>query len=198
MALAARKREKRVQGMKKQHYTYTDYLNWDTEDRYELIDGVPYMMGAPTVRHQDIVGNIYFELRSHLNDKPCRVYLAPIDVRLNADDLDDTVVQPDVIVVCDEDIIEEKSIKGAPGIVIEVLSPSSVQRDMTLKLEKYLEAGVKEYWVIDPDENRVLKFTPVKGKDAKDAMVRLYFENDNIESDLLPELKIDLKSIFTE
>jgi len=134
-------------------YTYEDYYSWDDDVRCELIDGVVYNMGAPTVWHQDVAGEIFGQLREFLKGKKCRAYISPIDVRLKADKrlmMDDTVVQPDVIVLCDKSKIDEgKSIKGAPDLVIEVISPSSIKKDKLLKFNQYKNAGVREYWVVD-------------------------------------------------
>ena len=88
-----------TQGTKR--YTYADYSSWDDDQRWELIDGVPYAMAAPSIKHQDVSGSIHYQLRHFLNKKKCRVFYAPIDVRLNADNGDNTVVQPDLLVVCD-------------------------------------------------------------------------------------------------
>jgi Uma2 family endonuclease len=105
-----------------EYFTYADYAEWDTDERYELIGGVPYLMSpAPSVRHQEIVGELYTIFRNFLADKPCRAFISPIDVRLNAGAEDDTVLQPDVIVVCDKGKIGDNSINGAPDLVVEVL-----------------------------------------------------------------------------
>lgn len=147
-AMAARKLE-RV-------YTYKDYLTWDDDIRCELIDGVVYNMAAPSIRHQDAVGEVFTQLKSYLKGKKCKPYVSPVDVRLNADKpfkRDDTVVQPDVIVLCDPSKIDnrERSINGAPDLVVEVLSQSTVYKDRALKFKKYQEAGVREYWIVDID-----------------------------------------------
>ena len=132
-------------------YTYSDYCTWDDELRWELIDGVAYAMSAPNTVHQSISFNILMELGTYLKDKSCKVFHAPFDVRLNADKGDDTVVQPDIIVICDKSIITDTGCKGAPDMVIEIISPSSSRRDRTIKFDKYREAGVCEYWIVDPD-----------------------------------------------
>ena len=142
------------------HYTYGDYLTWPDDVRYELIDGVAYMMTpAPTLDHQDIAGEIYYQLRQQLDGKPCRPYIAPVDVRLPKDDEPDeaidTVVQPDVIVVCDERKLDRRGVRGAPDLVVEVLSPSTAYHDHKRKREVYERAGVKEYWLVDPVERMI-------------------------------------------
>jgi len=133
-------------------YTYSDYINWDDDEkRWELIDGVPYSMSAPNRRHQEISGNLYEQIRNFLKGKPCKVYYAPFDVRLNADTLDDTVVQPDLLIVCDHSILNDAGCAGAPDMVVEILSPSTSRYDRTLKFNTYLKAGIREYWIIDPE-----------------------------------------------
>jgi len=142
------------------HYTYGDYLTWSDDVRYELIDGVAYLMApAPTLEHQDIAGEIYRQLANALEDKPCRPYIAPVDVRLpkgnEADETIDTVVQPDVIVVCDQDKLDRRGVRGAPDFVVEVLSPSTAFHDHKRKREVYERSGVKEYWLVDPVERTI-------------------------------------------
>jgi len=144
---------------KEQHYTYADYEKWDEHPRCELIDGYIYMMASPTEAHQWISGGLYSQIRQFLRGKTCRVYSAPFDVRLNWDTTDDIVVQPDVFVVCDISKLEDgKNCKGAPDFVIEVLSPSTSIRDSTTKLDKYLQAKVREYWVVDPESKIVVAY----------------------------------------
>jgi len=142
------------------YHTYGDYLTWPEDVRYELIDGVAYLMApAPTVSHQDIAGEIFFQLRQALQGKPCRVLIAPVDVRLpkadEADERIDTVVQPDVLVVCDPAKISERGVRGAPDWVLEVLSPATAGHDQVRKRRIYEQAGVREYWMVHPTD-RVL------------------------------------------
>jgi len=144
----------------KKRYTYDDYCSWDDDKRWELIDGVPYAMSAPTIRHQEISMNLSREFSIFLRGKKCKVFASPIDVRLNAEKGDDTVVQPDLIIVCDSSKLEDnKACKGAPDLVVEILSPSTASIDLVIKLNKYQEAGVKEYWIVDPESNTVQVFT---------------------------------------
>jgi len=137
-------------------FTYADYESWDDENRYELIDGVAYMMSAPSTAHQSILGEFYRQLANFLVGKSCKVFLSPYDVCLTGlGDEDDTVVQPDILVVCDDSKIDKKRCNGAPDMVIEILSPSTSKRDLFIKLEKYENAGVREYWIVDPDAKSV-------------------------------------------
>lgn len=137
------------------YYTYGDYLKWPEGVRYELIDGEAYLMSpAPTVSHQDIAGEVYAQLLNALRGKPSRVLIAPVDVRLpkvgEADEQIDTVVQPDVLIVCDQRKVSERGLRGAPDWVLEVLSPAMAGRDQVQKLELYERHGVREYWLIHP------------------------------------------------
>lgn len=141
-------------------HTYADYLRWPEDQRFELIDGVAYLMSpGPDVAHQDIAGEIYRQLANALIGTPCRPYIAPLDVRLpkagERDDLVDTVVQPDVMVVCDPGRLDRRGVRGAPDLVVEVLSPSTAGHDHVRKRRIYERAGVREYWLVHPTD-RVL------------------------------------------
>ncbi len=141
-------------------HTYADYLQWPEDVRYELIDGVAYLMSpGPDLAHQDVAGEIYYQLRQALGDSPCRAYIAPLDVRLpkggERDELVDTVVQPDVMVVCQLERLDRRGVRGAPDFVVEVLSPSTSSHDQVRKLGIYERAGVREYWLVHPTD-RVL------------------------------------------
>ena len=123
-------------------YTYSDYEKWDDGNRWELIDGVPYMMSpAPSPRHQEISTNLVILLGIYLKGKTCKVYAAPFDVRLNADSGYDTVVQPDISVICDPGKIDECGCKGAPDMVVEILSPRDPQTRYVGKIEKVSGSG---------------------------------------------------------
>jgi Uma2 family endonuclease len=138
-------------------HSYADYLGWPEDVRYELIDGVAYLMApAPTVRHQDIAGEIFRQIANALQGTSCRVFIAPVDVRLpKADEADEdieTVVQPDVLVVCDERKISERGVRGAPDFVVEVLSPATAGHDQVKKRRVYERHGVREYWLVHPTD----------------------------------------------
>jgi Uma2 family endonuclease len=137
------------------YHTYADYLTWPDDVRYELVDGVAYLMvPAPDLAHQDVVGEIYFQLRTALGEGPCRPFIAPVEVRLpKSDETDaqvDTVVQPDVLVVCDPSGLDRRGVRGAPDLVVEVLSPATAGHDHVVKRRIYERAGVKEYWLVHP------------------------------------------------
>lgn len=141
-----------------EYFSYADYILWDTEQRYELIEGAAYLMSpAPNLAHQEISGEIHRQIANFLKGKPCRVFHAPFDVRLNADGADDTVVQPDIVVVCDRDKLDKSGCKGVPDMVIEILSPSTARFDKLTKFHQYLKAGVREYWIADPESRTVQK-----------------------------------------
>ncbi|HBF33298.1 TPA: Uma2 family endonuclease [Candidatus Sumerlaeota bacterium] len=138
-----------------QKYTYADYLTWPEDERWELIDGEPYCMSpAPTPRHQIILVSLVLQVGNFLKGKPCQLFPAPFDVRFVERDLSDqetlTVVQPDISVICDPQKIDERGCKGAPDFIVEIVSPSSVQRDLIKKTALYEKYGVREYWVIHP------------------------------------------------
>ena len=134
-----------------EYYTYEDYYSWDDGLRWELINGRAYAMSpAASRRHQKILGEIFNQLYNCLRNTQCEVYAAPFDVRLNADTADDTVVQPDIAVVCDLSKLNDRGCAGAPDLVVEILSPSSIRMDRHVKFEAYLNAGVGEYWIVDP------------------------------------------------
>lgn len=142
------------------YHTYEEYLSWPAGVPYELIDGAAYLMSpAPLRVHQEIVGEIYFQARAALEGKPFRAYVAPFDVRLpKADEADgqiDTVVQPDVLVVCDESKLDERGMRGAPDWIVEVLSQATAVHDQTLKLSAYERAGVREVWLVHPTDRSI-------------------------------------------
>jgi len=132
-------------------YTYSDYIEWDDDKRWELIDGAAYMMSAPNRMHQKLLGNLHVQFYNFLKGKSCEVYLSPFDVRLNADTVDDTVVQPDLVIVCDQTKLNDAGGIGAPDMVVEILSPSTARYDRNTKFNAYLKSGIREYWIIDPE-----------------------------------------------
>ena len=139
-------------------YTLDDYLMIPEERRVELIDGVIYDMAAPTGYHQLIAGQIYAKLLAYITDKKgkCLPFISPVDVQLDCDDR--TIVQPDVLILCDPEKYTPARITGAPDFVLEVLSKSTSHKDRILKLYKYQRAGVREYWIVDPEKKLVMTF----------------------------------------
>jgi len=176
------------------HYTYEDYLKFDDDIRRELIDGVIYNMAAPNIAHQRVIGRLFNEIYNLLKGKPCEVFASPVDVRLAAHKFDDTVVQPDILVLCDKNKIDPKgqSIIGAPDMIIEVLSPSSVSMDKVKKHKKYLEAGVKEYWKVDP----INKTVSVNLLENEKYYTWEYGDDNIVPSQTLPGLEINLAELW--
>lgn len=154
------------------HHTYLDYLGWPEDVRYELIDGEAFLMApAPDLAHQELAGEIFFQLRQALGDGPCKPFIAPVDVRLpradEADEQIDTVVQPDVLVVCDPSRLDRRGVRGAPDLVVEVLSPSTASHDHVRKRQIYERAGVKEYWLVHPNDRMVTIYRLIAGAYGK-------------------------------
>ncbi len=137
-------------------YTYEDYLKWTFDETVELIRGRIFKMAAPLVNHQESSGNIQNIFKNYLKGKPCKVYSAPFDVRLpkpvtlrKSDKDMQTVVQPDVCIICDLKKLDKRGCIGAPDLIVEVLSKGTANRDFKDKFEIYEESGVKEYWIVD-------------------------------------------------
>lgn len=181
-------------------YTLADALDWDEHDRIELIYGDPVMMAPPSTEHQEIVGELFAQLHAYLNGKKCKVYLAPFGVRLFEQDGDypedvDTLVEPDISVVCDRSKIDKHGCKGAPDLVIEILSPSTRRHDRFTKYNLYQRAGVREYWIVDPDSKAVQSFVLEEGRySAKDYGTA----GEQLKVSVLEDCAIDLSLVFPE
>lgn len=161
-----------------EQFTYGDYRQWPGDERWELIDGVAYAMApAPSVAHQSVTFALARQIAEALEGVPCRVFLSPIDVRLpRADEVDekvDTVVQPDLLVVCDAAKIDAKGICGAPDWVIEVLSPATASHDQILKRDLYERAGVKEYWLVHPVDHVLIIYRLEDGRYGRPDVVEM-------------------------
>ena len=158
---------------KQGEYTIEDYYNWPEDERIELIDGVIYHVSMPSIRHQLIVGEVDFVFKSFVKNKKgkCKIFGAGVDVRLDCDDK--TLVVPDIAITCEKDKLRERYLDGAPDLVVEVLSPSTRKKDMTLKLSKYAQAGVREYWIIDPKKETVMVYK-FSRDDTADTQVYFY------------------------
>lgn len=148
---------------KQERYTFADVLTWDEGKNIEIINGEAFMMATPSRIHQKISMELSRQLANYLEGKSCEVYPAPFGVRLFEQDGDspenvDTVVEPDISVVCDRSKLDKQGCKGAPDMIIEVLSPSTRRHDRLVKLNLYQRAGVREYWVVDPDNESVQVF----------------------------------------
>ena len=180
---------------KEKYYTYSDYVKWDDETRCELIGGEVYMMSpAPTRFHQKIIGKLFWQLENHLQGKPCEVYLSPFDVRLNAAEEDDTVVQPDLLIICDKSKLTDAGCDGAPDMVVEILSPSTAHKDRLLKFRSYQKYGVREYWIIDPVSTTLQACILTNGKYE----TNIYDANETAPVFILDGCGVDLKKVFDE
>lgn len=182
-------------------YTYGDYLKWPDEERWELIDGVPYLMSpAPSVNHQRISREIGRQFANYLVGKKCEVFNAPFDVRFAITDEKDediqTVVQPDLVISCDQTKLDQRGYRGAPALVVEILSPSTSKKDLSEKYNLYERNGVKEYWVVFPldkvldvyllDEVGIYQKAGTYEKDAR------------VKPSIFEDLEIDLGLVFRE
>jgi Uma2 family endonuclease len=143
--------------IKSGHFTYGDYCGWPDDERWELIDGVayPWHLGpAPTRSHQQVLRDLLVQITLALKGGSCEVYPAPFDVRLSdtdeADEHIQTVLQPDIAVICDQSKLDDKGCRGAPDWIIEILSPSTAAKDMIQKRDSYERHGVREYWLVHP------------------------------------------------
>jgi Uma2 family endonuclease len=141
-------------------HTYGDYRTWPSDVRYELVNGVAYLMSpAPSRAHQEVAGEVFRQAANALHGGSCRAYIAPFDVRLpkgnESDDEVDSVVQPDVLVISDESKLDERGARGAPDWVVEVLSPATAGHDQTVKLGVYERALVPEVWLVHPTDGVV-------------------------------------------
>ncbi|MDR1625993.1 MAG: Uma2 family endonuclease [Spirochaetia bacterium] len=183
---------------KETRWTYRDYREWDLKEgeRYEIIYGVAYAMSVPNDSHQAISIALVAKFYTFLEGKPCKVRAAPYDVRLfyEEDESDDTVVQPDLTVICDEKKRGYEGCRGAPDLIVEILSPSNTVIEMDRKFDLYLTAGVREYWVAAPEEKVIHVHRFQDGKMS----TRIYGPDEAAASDILPGLEVSLKQVFAE
>jgi len=174
-----------------QKFTLDDYFTWPAEERWEIIDGVAYnMTPAPSVKHQIVAGNSFSQLKQKLANKTCKPFIAPVDVILSEYD----IVQPDVIVVCDTNKITESNIKGAPDLVVEILSPATALKDLREKKNLYEKSGVKEYIVIDPLEEYVERFW--LGGDGIYNRGEVFGPQDALQLKSLEGIEVNLWEVF--
>ena len=181
-------------------YTYADYLTYPEDERWEIFDGVPYMQAAPTPIHQEISMELSKQIAVYLTDKTCKIYPAPFCVRLtqgvyeeNEKDVKN-IVEPDISIICDQSKIDDKGCNGAPDMIIEIISPSSIKRDRFIKFNLYEKAGVKEYWIVEPDQKLVSVF--LLERNGRFSRPEMYTEEDSIKVSIFPELIIDLSAVF--
>ena len=177
-------------------YTYADYLTWRLKERVELIKGKVFKMSpVPNVRHQRIASFLIRILGNHLEGKKCEVFSAPFDVRLKKED-QYTVVQPDLCVICDSNKLDEQGCIGAPDLIIEILSPGNSKKEMQDKFKLYEQAGVLEYWLVDPIREFVIVYH--LNKDGVYSGSQLYLANQYIPSKVLKGFNLDASQILNE
>jgi Uma2 family endonuclease len=180
-------------------YTYADYFSWKFQDRVELLKGkIMAMSPAPSRRHQVISQKINLKLSNFLVESPCEVYYAPFDVRLERledDSKIESVVQPDICVVCDLSKLDEKGCLGAPELIVEILSPGNTKKEMKYKFELYESSGVEEYWIVDPSEKVVLQYSLENGRFTNH---RPLIEEDSLSSTVIKGFTMDLKDVFKD
>ena len=180
-------------------YTYHDYLNWPEDERVELIDGKIYYMASPTKTHQELLGRLFQRFSNYLQGKHCKVYFAPFDVRIDFEDRKDvipfrkeSVVQPDIVIVCDTDKLNDRGMNGVPDLIVEILSPSNVSHDTITKYRKYLAVGVKEYWIVDPETETIT--VNILGKGLYQPTI--YFKGDIIRTTILKDFSLNVTDLF--
>jgi Uma2 family endonuclease len=181
-------------------YTYADYLTWQFDEMVELENGVIIRrIPVPMRWHQEYLGNIFFKFHTYFKNKTSEIYKYPFDVRLIKNKENgqiETVVQPDICVICDLDKLDELGCIGSPDLIVEVVSKSSKKRDYHDKYDLYEENGVLEYWIVDPDAKSVDVFVL---EDEKYIQKGGYFnEADVIPCTLFPEFQVSWKEIFAE
>jgi Uma2 family endonuclease len=170
-------------------FTYDDYRTWSDDRRWEIVNGEAYAMASPSTLHQKVSRNLTLALGPFFKKGKCQLFAAPLDVVL----AEDTVVQPDLLVVCKPERITDGCVKGAPDLAIEILSPSSCSYDRFLKFKRYAESGVKEYWIVTPEQASIEVFTLDNGS------YRLhegYLQQERLTSVLFPEVSFELADVF--
>ena len=186
-------------------YTYADYLTWKFDDVVELIKGKIFRMSpAPSMAHQWISAELHFLIKIYLQKKQCKAFAAPFDVRLPLPHAEqqgekiNTVVQPDIAVVCDLSKLDYQGCNGAPDWIIEILSKSTSKKDLGEKFSIYQNAGVREYWVIHPMEETIIPYR--LDKDGQYQLLRKtpFVKGEKIPVGIFPDLSINLEEIFVK
>ncbi len=180
-------------------FSYADYLRWPDEERWELIDGDAWDMSpAPSLAHQAVSMRLGFLFHGHFRERGCQVFASPVDVVLAPpeaeDDEIDTVVQPDLVVVCGREKMRESHVRGAPDLLVEIISPSTARKDEGIKRDRYERAGVPEYWVVYPVERVVHCYRLDGGRYGAPEVVGL--EDGSLTSSRFPDLEVDLSELF--
>lgn len=183
--------------------SYEEYMELveSSDQRYELIDGEVFLLASPRFNHQVVVTEIAWHFHNYFRGKPCRALAAPLDVKLFGFaakfEEDPNVVQPDVLVVCDEDKVNENSkYEGIPSLIVEVLSPTTKGKDMILKLNLYMKSGVREYWIVDLEKKKITQYTFAEDKELES--FQDYTEEQTIRSTFFEGLFIPLEDLFSQ
>lgn len=175
----------------KDHYTYHDYLKWPDDERWEIINGVAYSMApSPSINHQRLLRNLSTQLESKLKGYKCELFFAPTDIVLSEID----VVQPDLFVVCDPEKITKNNVKGAPELIIEILSPSTTLKDRRLKRLLYEQSGVREYLLFNPMEKLVERY--LLQEHGQYGVNEIFDATETILLKSLDGLEVDLNDVF--
>lgn len=184
----------------KQSYTYADYLSWPEDVRAEIIEGSLYMKAAPSRIHQKISIELSRQIANYLVGKDCEVYPAPFHVVLNLDDENDreqeskNVVEPDISIICDSSLLDDTGCKGTPDMIIEIISPSAGRKDKLEKFNKYEQAGLREYWIVEPQEKMVSIFT--LQENMRFGRPDLYSSEDRVKVSIFKDLFIELDKVL--
>ncbi|MGM9479048.1 Uma2 family endonuclease [Pedobacter sp. GSP4] len=183
------------------YYSYADYMRFTFDERLEIIKGHLFKMSpAPSRLHQGVLTNIFGPIYNILKGKQCNVYTAPFDVRLTKKSPEDkevfTVVQPDIVVVCDHRKLDKRGCIGAPDIVVEILSPGNNKKELINKYEVYEEAGVKEYWIVSPSEKTFFRY--ILDDNGKFQPTKLLTEGEEVSTSIMPGFKLILEEVFQD
>ena len=180
-------------------YTFSDYMMWQFSDRVELLRGfINKMSPAPNRRHQALSRNLsYLFLKKFKKGTTCEVYFAPFDVRLPVPTAkkDTTVVQPDICIICDKNKLDNQGCNGAPDLIVEIFSPSNAKHDADTKFKLYEESGVKEYWMVEPEQQMVFVYSL---QNSLYVGLKPFTKGQTIDSPLFPDLKVEVDEIFEE
>lgn len=173
------------------YYTIEDIYNLPAGERAELINGEIYMMAPPSATHQEIVTILVWQIKNYLMQKnsKCKIYPAPFAVFLNDDE--NVYLEPDISVICGEEKIDEKGCHGAPDFIVEIVSPGSRKLDYYKKLALYQEAGVREYWIVDPARKTILVYLI-----EEVAAPVIYGFSDSVKVGILDALEINLQNFL--
>ncbi|KUO77861.1 MAG: hypothetical protein APF81_11360 [Desulfosporosinus sp. BRH_c37] len=180
-------------------YTYADYLKFPSDERWEIINGIPYMQSAPTWQHQAVSIQLASQFNDYFKGKPCRVFAAPFGLCIpeldeSDEEISNIISQPDIVVVCEEGKLRKTGYFGVPSLIVEITSPSTARNDKLYKFNKFEKAGVKEYWIVEPDIKLVSVFTLQDNN--RYGRPELYTETDNVEVSIFPDLVIELSTAF--